>query len=263
MIKKLTSTPQLIHLLKTSLKKFYFFGNENFCNVCHSKVRYFKPSGFDYPAISNLNIVGGGLYLQDICPVCLSSYRQRSIAKYLIQNDLLLQSHSVLHIAPEQGLYHFVSRKVKGKYVCGDLLPQKYLHIDHIKKIDITDIGFPDNFFNLILCNHVLEHIPNDQKAIAELFRVLAMNGTAILQVPISMLLTQTYEDDSVVTDEQRVARYGQKDHVRVYAMDYIDRLKDGGFVVNVMAVSELIKIDRDLKLHLDEREILFVCTKK
>ena len=89
-------------------------------------------------------------------------------------------------------------------------------------KMDITNIKYEDNSFDVIICNHVLEHIPDDRKAMSELYRVLKPGGWAILQVPISLLLNKTYEDPTVTTPEEREKVFGQSDHVRIYAKDYV-----------------------------------------
>ncbi len=101
-------------------------------------------------------------------------------------------------------------------------------------RMDITDIQFPENSFDAIICNHVLEHVIDDYKAMTELHRVLKPGGWAILQVPISLSLDKTYEDFSITTARGREEAFGQDDHVRIYAKDYASRLEQAGFKVNV-----------------------------
>ena len=128
--------------------------------------------------------------------------------------------------------------------------------------MDVTNIGFADNTFDVIICNHVLEHIINDQKAIAEFYRVLKPNGWAILQVPISMSLKKTYEDYSVNLPKQREKIFGQRDHVRIYAKDYINRLEDSGFDVSIYNfVKEFGESIVD-KHGLIKNENLYICSK-
>nr|WP_289847887.1 class I SAM-dependent methyltransferase [Aliiglaciecola lipolytica] len=145
------------------------------------------------------------------------------------QTSLLSDNIKVLHFAPETVL----SRKLKSifsHYITADLNAK---NVD--MTIDMTDIPFPDEHFDLIIANHVLEHIPDDKKALNELKRVLkSMSGLAILQVPISLNSEQTYEDFSIDTDEGRLHAFGQEDHVRLYGNDYGDRLKQAGFDVQV-----------------------------
>ncbi len=101
-------------------------------------------------------------------------------------------------------------------------------------EMDITAITFPDHFFDSIICNHVLEHIIDDGKAMSELYRTLKPGGWAVLQVPMSLTLKSTYEDFSITTSTAREEAFGQWNHVRIYAADYHDRLEKAGFKVSV-----------------------------
>jgi predicted SAM-dependent methyltransferase len=130
--------------------------------------------------------------------------------------------------------------------------------------IDLTQIPFPNSTFSAIICNHVLEHIPNDRAAMAELFRVLKPDGWAMLQVPISFHLAATYEDFSITDPMDRERAFGQNDHVRIYAMDYVDRLKQAGFAVNLF---EWRRNNGDYggennKFGLIDREIVFFASR-
>jgi SAM-dependent methyltransferase len=101
-------------------------------------------------------------------------------------------------------------------------------------RMDITRISLTDNQFDCVICYHVLEHIPDDQKAMRELFRVLKPGGWAILQSPIDFNHDKTFEDPSIVSPDERERFFGQNDHVRIYGRDYKDRLEKAGFVVKV-----------------------------
>jgi SAM-dependent methyltransferase len=135
----------------------------------------------------------------------------------------------MLHVAPEYRLGQWLRSWRNVHYVTGDLANP---HVN--LNIDITRIPFPEGVFDAIICNHVLEHILDDAKAISELFRVLKPSGWAILQVPIAQRLAGTYEDPTVEEAAAREIHFGQADHVRVYAMDYVGRLRQAGFDVNV-----------------------------
>jgi len=119
----------------------------------------------------------------------------------------------LLHIAPEKNLQKALKAFSKIKYISGDLNP---LVAD--RKIDITDINFENDYFDFIICNHVLEHIQDDRKAMQELFRVLKPGGEAILQVPISKYNKKTFENFSIVSPREREKYFGQKEHVRIYS---------------------------------------------
>ena len=145
----------------------------------------------------------------------------------------------VLHVAPER-VFYWMFKKLKDiDYWPVDLDPEKY-HGRIRKKVDITDIPFEDNSFDLIMCNHVLEHIPDDRKAMAELYRVLKpKTGIAFLNVPM-FNIPATFENPAYNTPELRLKYFGQEDHVRKYGLDYTERLESVGFRVQIFYTKEL-----------------------
>ena len=129
-------------------------------------------------------------------------------------------------------------------------------------KVAATDIGFPDEDFDVVICSHVLEHIREDRKAMKEIFRVLRPGGFAVLQVPLALDLEETQEDPSIVDEKERFEAYGQKDHLRMYGMDYPQRLEGVGFRVvfeNPFEGQWLPDLDR---FCLDEAEDVIVAFK-
>ena len=128
--------------------------------------------------------------------------------------------------------------------------------------MDITQINFEGDYFDVILCNHVLEHIVEDIKAMSELFRVLKKGGFAILQVPISFQNKNTLEDKSILNPDERRKVFGQSDHVRIYGMDYVSRLESVGFIVEVFDFTSEISNDMLKKYSLISEERIFVCKK-
>lgn len=143
-------------------------------------------------------------------------------------------------------------------YLSGDLFDPGAM-----ERIDITDIRFPDDSFDLILCSHVLEHVPDDRKAISELFRVLKPGGTAFLLVPIGS--ARTFEDPSVTDPDERLRFFGQKDHVRQYGPDFEDRLVEAGFRVTRVESPEMLS-PRQIKRLSVRPEFafpIFACTKE
>jgi len=142
----------------------------------------------------------------------------------------------------------------KIRYISGDL---NSLVAD--RKIDITNINFENDYFDFIICNHVLEHIADDQKAMRELFRVLRPGGEAILQVPISKYNKKTFEDFSIILPEEREKYFGQKDHVRIYGKDYKNRLERIGFKVELYDIKNDLNIQDIKKFGLNEEEILYI----
>jgi predicted SAM-dependent methyltransferase len=158
----------------------------------------------------------------------------------------------LLHIAPEANLQKYLKTQ-SIKYLSADLnSPLAEI------KMDITDINFPSEYFDAIICNHVLEHIIDDKKAMMELFRVLKVGGWSILQVPYSPVLHKTYEDTAIVTAQEREHHFGQFDHVRIYGNDYINRLISVGFTVETKKV-ESVKAN---KFALNVNETIFFAKK-
>ena len=249
--------------LKNQIKKIFYWGNKYYCNVCDSNLRKFLPAGVSNSVINELEIIGAGYHTNDVCPICNASYRTRSIVAFWESTDIDFSGKRILHIAPEQGLYEYIKKNNPENYICGDIDPKRYSQINNIVYIDLSDITFQTESFDLIICNHVLEHIPDDKKAMSELYRILSVKGKAILQVPISFKLQDTLEDPSCNTPEKRFQKFGQHDHVRIYAMkDYIKRLEKTGFSVSVMNVKDFNLIKKYKKLALDERENIFICDK-
>ena len=155
------------------------------------------------------------------------------------------KSLRVLHFAPEKAFFDYFSKHKNFDYYPVDLFPENY-HFDRdckINKVDITQIPFPEDHFDLILCNHVLEHVVDDNKAMKELFRVLKIGGYGIFQVPIDYNRHLTYEDSRISNPIDRERELGQFDHVRLYGKDYPEKLKNVGF-----RVLEIISSKNSLK---------------
>jgi ubiquinone/menaquinone biosynthesis C-methylase UbiE len=127
--------------------------------------------------------------------------------------------------------------------------------------MDITDIQYEDQSFDVIYCSHVLEHVQNDKKALRELFRVLKNDGWAILLVPITS--ETTVEDPSIVDPIERLRAFGQEDHVRKYGRDYVDRLREAGFTVEITKVDDLVCADEAVRMGLTPASgEVYHCTK-
>lgn len=128
-------------------------------------------------------------------------------------------------------------------------------------KMDISNIQYPDNSFDIIYCSHVLEHVLDDRKAMREFYRTLNTDGWAILNVPISG--EKTFEDPSIVSPEERLKAFGQEDHVRIYGTDYIDRLRESGFTVKLFKASDLASESDIVRMALTQASgEIYYCTK-
>jgi SAM-dependent methyltransferase len=165
-----------------------------------------------------------------LCPGCGSLERHRLLWLYLkARTDFFSRNIRVLHLAPEEILQKAFRHQNNLQYVSGDLQSP-----DVSVALDITRLPFRDEVFDVILCCHVLEHIPDDRAAMRELRRVLSGNGWAILQVPMDSGLEKTFEDPAIITPQEREKYFGQWDHVRLYGRDYGKRLEESGFQVRV-----------------------------
>jgi ubiquinone/menaquinone biosynthesis C-methylase UbiE len=160
-------------------------------------------------------------------------------------------------MAPEANLQKVLMAQPNIEYLSADLSSPVAA-----VQMDITDIEYEDDSFHVVICNHVLEHVPDDRKAMAELYRVLKPEGWAILQVPISLSLNQTYEDPMVISPEEREKVFGQSDHVRIYAKDYKDRLEQAGFRVKVYSFAKEFGESATHKYGLSKDENIYICSK-
>ena len=163
----------------------------------------------------------------------------------------------VLHFAPEQAFYKLFRKQKNIDYTTTDL----FSPLADVKA-DICDLPFKDNQYDVILCNHVLEHIPDDTKAMQELYRVLKPGGMAILQIPQDLSRATTFADDSITDQKERAKIFGQYDHVRIYGRDYFDKLRSIGFKVIEEDYTNEISPELVEKYCLAKGEIIPVCFK-
>jgi SAM-dependent methyltransferase len=186
-----------------------------------------------------------------ICPRCRSHPRHRAIALLLGRGEL--PGRRVLHFAPEPLFDPVFDRLHDVERVTADL------HAPADLRLDISDMDLPDGSFDLILCSHVLEHVPDDRAAIGELRRVLIDRGRALVLVPYRPAGT-TYEDASITSPLDRMVAFGQQDHVRIYGNDLPERLREAGFEVEDRTAAELFDPDTIERSELDPEEHLFLC---
>ena len=202
------------------------------------------------------------------CKNCGSLERHRLLHLFF-QNELgsftdKASNYKILHFAPEKFFYNYFS-SIKGiNYKPCDLTPNKYKWKGpvNVSKVDITNIPFESGHFDFILCNHVLEHVPDDALAMKELHRVLNKKGFAIIQVPIHPTLENTYEDRRITKPSERKIAFGQKDHVRWYGKDFKWRLEHVGFQVDVIDYSSQFTPEEKYKYGLLASESIYLCKK-
>jgi SAM-dependent methyltransferase len=220
----------LEHFARHVWRRARGFGLQYQCPICTISLKEFLAAGERHAVLVEKSIIGGGLRSNALCPVCRSWDRERLLYLYLTNRPhLLSRGTKLLHVAPESNVSAWLRSKSELDYATADL------SMDNVDfHIDLTKMPFSELTFDAIICNHVLEHIPDDAKAMSELVRVLKPGGWAILQVPISPSLGATYEDFSITDPIERERAFGQSDHVRIYGMDYVDRLKQAGFAVEL-----------------------------
>jgi SAM-dependent methyltransferase len=188
------------------------------CPICHNRLRF-------------LVVNTEGDRAETLCMKCNSLERHRRAVLFLRRcTTLHSDALRVLHVAPEPSLRRELERLPHLDYVTGDLYAEG---VD--LRLDLTDMDFDDEAFDVILCSHVLEHIPDDRKAMQEMHRVLKPDGWALINVPSDPERTEIYEDESIVEPRDRLQHFGQKDHVRVYSSNgFVERLRQAGFAVEV-----------------------------
>jgi SAM-dependent methyltransferase len=223
-------------------------GNNVECPVCERSFRKFLSYGSDVAHRENV-----------LCPYDLTLERHRLMWLYLRdESNFFTQDQlNVLHIAPEQCFHKRFKKQKNLNYLTGDLVsPIADLHFD------LHSIPLDDNRFDVIFCNHVLEHVDDALQCMKELYRVMKPGGWGIMQVPQDLDRADTYEDPSIVTPEDREKHFWQKDHVRLFGRDYPDWLREAGFTV--------VEFDKDSKYseklleryRINAGEILYIVSK-
>ncbi|WP_246517185.1 glycosyltransferase [Clostridium aciditolerans] len=234
------------------------------CPICNQKIEMFLPYQYKEHSLDFIykyNIVGSDTE-NFSCPHCYSHDRERHIIKYFDKLkiwDRHIIGNKVLHIAPENHIQKIVGDLNIKEYVCGDLHPIN----KSIIEMDITNIQFEDKYFDFIICNHVLEHIPDDLKAMKELFRVLKKGGYAVLQTPYSPEINESFENKNINNDELRKKFYGQSDHVRIYGKDLFERIKMAGFKLEIVKNNDLFTEEEAKKYGFNNKEDLILAFKE
>ena len=219
------------------------------CPVCQQRVVEYLPFGTSslQPPRPNAQ-----------CPHCKSLERHRLITLYFRNcTNLFYEKIRMFHVAPEPEISTLLKKTLNIDYITGDLDQEHAMF-----KIDLTDIKFPDNFFDVVYASHVLELITDDLKAMREIHRVLKPSGWAILQVPINGKIT--VEDPTITDPKERERVFGQFDHVRQYGHDgvYKNRLETAGFNVKIDQYVRSLYPDLIKKYGLMQSEDIYYCTK-
>ncbi len=222
-----------------------YLGWRRLCPVCGGSFRRFKTFGV-VPREDAL------------CPRCGSLERHRLFWLWVTRSTDLLDGRPkrVLHVAPEACFEPRLRRALGDGYLTADLHDPRA-----VVKIDVTRIGFPDASFDVVVCSHVLEHVPDDRAAMREIRRVLKDGGWAVLNVPTSGATTD--EDPGLADPAERLRRFGQEDHVRRYGADYVERLREAGFRVRTIRVEDVAGAGDAARMGLTaESGEIFCCTR-
>lgn len=236
---------KMVHIVVKPFVLIYK-GRKIQCPVCEKKYRKLLPYGY---VNSRENA---------LCPNCLALERHRLMYLFLKRKtNFFTDNLKVLHVAPEYCFMDMFEAMPNLEYITADLeSPLAKV------KMDVHDIPFEDNTFDVVFCNHVLEHVQDDVKVLKEFYRVMKPGGWAILVSPIDPSYTTTLEDPSITDREERIRLFGQYDHVRMYGQDYKQRLELGGFEVDEnWLVNEIPKEEKEL--YALPNEAVFCCYKR
>ena len=222
-------------------------GNNVQCPVCEKSFRKFLSYGSNIAHRENV-----------LCPYDLTLERHRLMWLYLQKTDFFkAEKLDVLHVAPEQCFHKKFKNQNNLNYTTADLeSPIADLHFD------LHSIPLEDNLYDVIFCNHVMEHVKDDLQCMKELYRVMKPGGWGIFQVPIDYDNPETYEDNTITSEKDREIHFWQKDHVRLYGLDYPKKLEKAGFKIDVFdPTKSLGKINYE-KLRLNPKELIFIVNK-
>lgn len=223
-------------------------GNKVECPVCEKSFRKFLSYGSDVAHRDNI-----------LCPYDLTLERHRAMWLYLKNHTdfFTKQDLKVMHIAPEQCFHGKFKKQKNLDYTTGDLMsPIADLHFD------LHKIPLEDNTYEVIFCNHVMEHVKDDLKCMQELHRILKPGGWGIMQVPIDASRNETYEDWSITDPKEREKHFWQYDHVRLYGLNYPKRLEEAGFKVDIIDFSKELPTETFERYRIPKSELLYVVRK-
>lgn len=238
------------------------------CYLCRRKFARFFPYRGGRQAqssfIRHVDLVGSDVDNFG-CPFCKCNDRERHLFLYFDRLALWARfaGSSILHFAPERRLSERIVAAGPAKYVKADLYPADLFSLyPDVERMDVTEIPYPDASFDFLICNHVLEHVLDDRQALSEIHRVLRTGGQAVLQTPFSTLLTKTIEDPGIRSEELRIIAYGQEDHVRLFGLDFLERIVESGLRLKPVRHSDVSTLDEASRYGMNSREDLILVEK-
>ena len=246
-------------MISTVIKRTVYHrkNGKHICNICGCQINSFVPGGVISEASKKHFIVGAGYRDNYRCPCCNAIDRMRW-QKYVVDNYLeyINFKGTIIHFAPEKMLSDYYRNKSEKGYFSADISKEK---ADFV--VDITDIFFKDKYFDVVIANHVLEHILDEKKAVSEILRVLKDDGVWMFSVPYATDVN-TFESDLELSPEERLREFGQKDHVRLYGKDYINRFKSYGLAINVYEPENLCSTSIIEKYGFLPKDMILVASK-
>ena len=215
-----------------------YVGKGKQCPLCGCQRRKFLPYGY---VTSRENA---------LCPNCLSLERHRLLWLWLLRESDIgrgaMALPKMLHIAPEVALMRKFRKMYANdaeRYVTADLeSPLADIHFD------VQQIPLEDESFDCVICNHIMEHVEDDGKALGEIYRIMRRGGWGVILSPVELEREKTFEDDTITDRAERTRIFGQYDHRRIYGRDYAERLRAAGFeVYDIDYKNELSKAEQEL----------------
>lgn len=240
-------------------RKIYYTGNNYFCPICNKYSRRFLQYGKNNKSILNYKIISNGKRNNCICPNCYSKDRERLLYlffKYFLKKSLIDKNSQILHFSPEKTLTNYFFKNNFLNYKTADFFDDK---ADY--RIDLEKILDHKENYDLIICNHVLEHLRNDRIALKNINNLLNEGGHAIMLTPYSEIIDKDVYQEKYLTKKEKYELYGQDDHVRVYSKkSLIKKIEDAGFELKLMKIDEFSTIDKNMGLI--EKERIFLAKK-
>lgn len=242
----LNSIPRkyLINLsyLFRKVSQYAYKGNNVECPICGATYRKFLPYGYE------------DVRENALCPKCLSLERHRLIWLYLREKTSFFEMPiKVLHIAPEQCFEERFRKLANLEYITADL---ESPIADY--KCDVQELPFAENEFDMVICNHVLEHVDDDTRAMSEILRVMKKSGQAIILVPVDFNRETTYENPAIKSSKERKEHFGQYDHQRVYGLDFPEKLKSIGYQIPEINFLDEIIPEKKIRYRLPAKEFMY-----
>lgn len=251
---------ELARSIRQRLLPIFYRGDRFECPACGAGLRSFIAGGEQLPIFDEKKIIGAGYRRNNFCPACWTTDRERLILAFVqARSAFIPDAGVVLNVAPEPSLCRHFTEQPGILHIRAD-----FMRPNMSVMLDVQRLPLPDSSVDLVICNHVLEHVADDRLAMSEILRVMKPGAAAVLQAPIAPDEAHTSEDPSITDPRERERLFGQDDHVRLYGQDYQSRLRDAGFDLNCIDWSKRPEFfgGAPERYGLNPEETLFVAQK-